>query len=226
MLLWNFVNLIDAEGGWLMRLVVVLLAAFAGTRLLGYLFSKLSQKFEGHNLVMQQAFIRALYKPAAYLIWFFVLLFAVNLVTDHYLTEHLSECLNSSIRVVLVLAISWFFLRWKHSAIVSISERRAADERGKIHVIGKLLTAAILVMTLFFLMEATGQSVQTLLAFGGISGLALAIASQEIIANFFGGFMIFINRPFEEQEQIVVPSSNLEGTVVEIGWYQTELLGS
>ena len=28
---------------------------------------------------------------------------------------------------------------------------------------------------------------QTLIAFGGIGGLALAFASQQVVANFFGG---------------------------------------
>ena len=226
MFLWNFVNLLDAEGGWLARLAALLVGAFVGTRILGYLFEKMSQQFEGHHLLLQKAFIRALYKPLAALIWFFVLLYSVNLVTDRYFSERFSEWSDMLIRVVLVFFAAWFLLRWKHSALIAICERRPVSERGKVHIMGKLLTAAICIMTFFFLMEATGQSVQTLLAFGGISGLALAIASQEIIANFFGGLMIFINRPFEEQEQISLPSSNFEGTVQEIGWYQTELLGS
>jgi MscS family membrane protein len=73
------------------------------------------------------------------------------------------------------------------------------------------------------LLEATGRSFSTLIAFGGIGGLALAFASQEIISNFFGGFMIYITQPFAIDDWILLPDLSVEGVVEQIGWYTTHI---
>ena len=72
-------------------------------------------------------------------------------------------------------------------------------------------------------MEVTEQSMNTLIAFGGVGGLAIAFASQEIVANFFGGLMIYITHPFGINDWIDVPEHKIEGYVEEIGWYMTRL---
>ena len=56
-----------------------------------------------------------------------------------------------------------------------------------------------------------------------IGGLALAFASQEIIANFFGGFMIYLTQPFTIGDWILIPDHQIEGIVEEIGWYMTRI---
>jgi MscS family membrane protein len=60
-----------------------------------------------------------------------------------------------------------------------------------------------------------------LLTFGGISGAALAFASQSMIANFFGGLFIYFDRPFVIGDWISSPEKNLEGHVEHIGWRLT-----
>jgi MscS family membrane protein len=55
----------------------------------------------------------------------------------------------------------------------------------------------------------TGSSLNTLIAFGGISGLALAFASQEVIASFFGGLMTYITQPFVIGDWIILPEKNI-----------------
>jgi len=64
---------------------------------------------------------------------------------------------------------------------------------------------------------------QTLVAFGGIGGLALAFASQQVIANFFGGVMVYVTRPFTIGENVIIPEKNIEGRIEQIGWYMTRI---
>lgn len=52
------------------------------------------------------------------------------------------------------------------------------------------------------------------------SGVAIGFAGREIISNFFGGFMIFLTRPFSVGEWIrSIEEPELNGTVEDIGWY-------
>jgi MscS family membrane protein len=60
------------------------------------------------------------------------------------------------------------------------------------------------------------------MAFGGVGAAALGFAAKEVIANFFGGMMLWINRPFVLGDYISLPDrGGLEGVIEEIGWYLT-----
>jgi MscS family membrane protein len=126
-----------------------------------------------------------------------------------------------------VLAFAWFLFRWKkfvvRHLVIKSKNREITFDQGKIGAIDKLLTVAIAFLTILVILEVTDRSVNTLIAFGGIGGLALAFASQEIIANFFGGFMIYLTQPFTVGDWIQLPDHSIEGNVEEIGWYMTRV---
>jgi len=224
-ILWNFVNLIDAEGGWLVQLVITLTCVAIITHLLKIVLHRLHKKFEETHQVWKDTFVRAIYRPVSYYIWLVTLTHSVNLISDQLLSRHFLDEAKMALSVLAVLTVSWFLLAWKKNLLEVLVAKQKAHEiqmdTGRIVGFGKLATMFTLVVTGLLLMEVTGQSFKTLIAFGGISGLALAIASQEIIANFFGGLMIYITQPFTVQDYILLPSSNLEGYVEDIGWYQT-----
>lgn len=67
------------------------------------------------------------------------------------------------------------------------------------------------------------MSLSGLLAFGGIGGIALAMASKDILSNLFSGIMLYFDRPFNIGDWISSPDREIEGTVVEIGWRLTKI---
>jgi len=54
-----------------------------------------------------------------------------------------------------------------------------------------------------------------------IGGLALALAAQDTLKNFFGSIMIFIDRPFQVGDWI--SSGDIDGTVEEVGFRATRI---
>jgi MscS family membrane protein len=61
------------------------------------------------------------------------------------------------------------------------------------------------------------------LAFGGIGGIAIGFAAKDLLANFFGGLMIYMDRPFNVGDWIRSPDREIEGTVENIGWRLTRI---
>ena len=59
------------------------------------------------------------------------------------------------------------------------------------------------------------------LTIGGIGGAGIAFASKDVVANFFGGIVVMLNRPFKVGDHIV--SGKVEGKVTRIGLYATLL---
>ena len=59
--------------------------------------------------------------------------------------------------------------------------------------------------------------------FDCLVGLAVGFAAKDLLANFFGGLMIYMDRPFNVGEWIRSPDKEIEGTVEKIGWRLTTI---
>lgn len=77
-------------------------------------------------------------------------------------------------------------------------------------------SAALIILDLF------GVQIAPLLAGLGIAGLAVALALQESLANFFAGVYILADRPIRPGDFIELENGK-SGTVEEIGWRSTRI---
>jgi MscS family membrane protein len=89
--------------------------------------------------------------------------------------------------------------------------------------VGKLLRASVAITAVLICLQTLGFSVSGVLAFGGIGGIAVGFAARDLLANFFGALMIFMDRPFSVGDWVRSPDRNIEGTVEEIGWRLTRI---
>jgi MscS family membrane protein len=89
--------------------------------------------------------------------------------------------------------------------------------------LGRLVRLILLVIIIMIVMQNYGYSISGILAFGGIGGIAVGFAAKDILANFFGGLMIYLDRPFKVGDWIRSPDKQIEGTVEDIGWRQTRI---
>ncbi|WP_139280569.1 mechanosensitive ion channel family protein, partial [Vibrio parahaemolyticus] len=86
--------------------------------------------------------------------------------------------------------------------------------------VGRLFIITIGVLTI---MQAFGLSLSGLLTFGGVGGLIVGLAAKDLLSNFFGGLMIYFDRPFKVGDWIRSPDRQIEGTVERIGWRMTSI---
>ena len=61
----------------------------------------------------------------------------------------------------------------------------------------KLLSVLTLVVAAVFGLQALGLDVNSVLAIGGVGGLAVGLAGREILENLFTGLIILSSNPFE-----------------------------
>lgn len=102
-----------------------------------------------------------------------------------------------------------------------------------LHVFSVLRTVVNMVIWIVGIasgLNSIGFEVSAILAGLGIGGMALALASQDTVANFFGGVLVLTQRPFKVGERIEVAGIN--GWVHQVGlrhtiiknWYGREVL--
>lgn len=79
----------------------------------------------------------------------------------------------------------------------------------------------IIIGSIYLLRTISGKPLSALLAGLGIGGLAIALASQDTLKNFFGSIMIMLDKPFNIGHRIVADGH--DGTVENIGFRSTRV---
>ena len=106
------------------------------------------------------------------------------------------------------------------SKLASRTESTLDDQL--VPLIRKSLKAFVVIIgTLFVLKEGLDLDIIPFLTGLSIGGVAIALAAQDTIKNFFGSIMIFLDRPFQVGDWIT--SGDLDGTVEEVGFRSTRV---
>jgi len=127
----------------------------------------------------------------------------------------------------IVLCIAWFLLRF--IGRVSVNIVKARQERGvdvdptTVDALGKLARLVTFIVAVVVIAQTVGFQITGLLALGGVGGIAVGFAAKDMLANFFGGLAIYLDRPFVVGEWIRSPDKSIEGTVEYISWRHTRV---
>jgi MscS family membrane protein len=220
----NLSKIFEGQSGALVQTLGIILFVLIFNFLIKALLFKLRLRFEKEEKIWKLSFVSALYKPLNYFVWFIASIGAIDTVLSALFNFHLAN-IHLVLSIGAVLAFGWFLLSWNtkvvHLMIEMSHNQKIALSPGKLDLLSKLATISVIFITIFLLMDVTGHNMQTLIAFGGIGGLALAFASQQVISNFFGGLMVYMTQPFTIGERIYLPERQIEGYIEEIGWYLT-----
>ncbi|KAK4535471.1 hypothetical protein CDCA_CDCA05G1496 [Cyanidium caldarium] len=129
----------------------------------------------------------------------------------------------------IIVAATMFILRWIDKIRLRFlrapdSQKRGVDQ-AQVDAVSRVATVATVTIALLISLDTFGVNIKTVLAFGGIGGVAIGFAGREVISNFFSGFMIYLTRPFSVGEWIrsINDDDPIDGFVEDIGWYLTRV---
>jgi MscS family membrane protein len=129
--------------------------------------------------------------------------------------------------VALIGSAAWFLLRFIGQVARAIEARQAAQgeefDRTTVDALAKLSKLVVLVVFIITVAQTLGFQIGGLLALGGVGGIAVGLAAKDLLANFFGGLTIYLDRPFSVGDWIRSPDKNIEGTVEYISWRHTRI---
>ena len=211
-------NLIDT---WVYEVFAVVLAVLIAAFIAKIIFNKLAAKANKSHTPWDDALIHSIRKPLRYSLLILGISYAAEIAGSQ--TEAIIFQSIDSIRYVLIIAMfAWglisFVRRFEDATIKQRLQNGQSVDRTTIHAIGKLLRTAIFITTTLVVLQTLGFSISGVLAFGGIGGIAIGFAAKDLLANFFGGLVIYLDRPFTVGDWIRSPDRQIEGTVESIGW--------
>jgi len=122
--------------------------------------------------------------------------------------------------VILVLLTAYRLVDYLDAFIVVEGDNMAA-RRSLASVAESIGRLAVVVVGFFVVAGLFGVNLNGLIAGLGITGLALALAARDSVANVFGAISIIVDQPFNVGDWIIV--EDVEGEVVTIGLRTTTL---
>ncbi len=212
---------------WIAQVFVVVFAALVVSYIARRLLERLHLRLEKTRNPWDDALVEALKRPVRVLIWIVGIAFAAEIVyreTDASIFAAIDPLRN----VGVILCMVWFLVR----LVAGVQERvlRKHAQEGEadydpttVDAVSKLIRASIFITGALVALQTLGFSVSGVLAFGGIGGIAVGFAAKDLLANFFGGLMIYLDRPFSVGDWIRSPDREIEGTVEAIGWRLTRI---
>ncbi|MGK0405387.1 MAG: MscS family membrane protein [Oleispira sp.] len=122
-------------------------------------------------------------------------------------------------QLAALIVIAWGV--WRFISGIEIKQLDKGNDPTTVQLVGKVTKLTLTVLIILPIFQVLGISISGMLAFGGMGGLIVGMAAKDLLANFFGSIMIYLDRPFNVGDWIRSPDRNIEGTVESIGFRLT-----
>ncbi len=208
---------------------IVILGATALLHLLSQqLMAYLTVKAKRFNLVFGEAALKAMSLPLHLLYWVMALSLCCTMILDPkkypLIVAPYLQIRKIAIIIILCWAVLRFIRRIETLYIQTSAQHHKVIDKTFVYALSRLATITVFILGLLIVMQMMNIPVAGLLTFGGIGGAGIAFASKELLANFFGGLIIYMDKPFKVGDWIRSPDKNIEGIVDYIGWRITRIL--
>lgn len=188
-----------------------------------HLLALTAKKFQRLNKYVPSAFVGSLAKTIDFAAFAIGLRIGFGFLT---LGPQTRAFIDGTISILLVLTATWLVYRLVDVVICWLEQVNGRIGNRLDNMLIPLVRGILrfLVIIFAFLQIATYYSdkpLTSILAGLGIGGLAVALAAQDTIKNFFGSMVIFVDKPFALGDTITV--DNNKGTVESVGIRSTRL---
>ena len=220
----DWLTFIYTEHFWMLQVFAVVFSVLFFNFIQKRVLTRLYERLRKTGNLWDDALVNAIQKPLSVFIWIVGMAFAAEIV-QRKTGAIIFEAIGPVRDIGVITTVGWFLLRLASNIEDNIiSKHKRAGEKvdqTTVDAIGKLIRISIVITCVLVGVQSLGYSVSGVLAFGGVGGIAVGFAAKDLLANFFGGLMIYLDRPFEVGDWVRSPDRDIEGTIEKIGWRLT-----
>ncbi len=213
------------ENSWGRLLVSfgIILLTYVARKIVGYLFENWLHRIAAKtSWEFDDKMVPALRGPVGWMVFVIGLFIALTVLN---LSEEWDTAIVLGVKAATMTIVFWAILRAVDvfaETMMGLAKRRDMAVYGFIPLIQKAARTFLFIVAVILVVQNMGYSVSSLLAGLGIGGLAVALAAQETLGNFFGSVSLVADRPFKVGDWIQV-GSKVDGDVEEIGLRSTKV---
>jgi MscS family membrane protein len=217
---------IEVMGNQLWRIIalfgVILVTLLLG-RIVRFFLEKIGEKVEAQDRPVAAITLKALGRGIV------LLLASIGIVSALPILElkaKVAEVSNTVSAILLTVGVG-YFLYW----LAEIPSTWLAGMRGEkeskldammLPILRKSLRVTVVILVLVQIAQIlSDKPITSIIAGLGIGGLAIALAAQDSLKNFFGSIVLFVDKPFEVGERVVIDGH--DGPIEEVGLRSTKI---
>lgn len=210
---------------WVTQIFLISLATVTLNFILMRVIDILDHYITRSGTLWDDALLAAARLPVRLVIWVIGLSISINVlrqVSDTAIFAYAPEVR----RVAFVIIGALFLTRLIHYVeqnLVDPEKMQQPMDETTASAVGKLLRVSVIITAILIIMQTLGYSISGVIAFGGMGGIAVGFAARDMLANFFGALMIYLDQPFKVGDWVCSPDREIEGTVEDIGWRLTRI---
>lgn len=214
---------------WIFEIAIIAIVGFFINYISSRAIKKLQKKLSRARHFWKVIFFKSIQTPISNLIPLLSLALILDILYREFSIEILShgKLIKQTLIIVTISLCGVSFVRKAQDFFIKkLNDAENPDltlDRATIDGISMVALILIYVISALLLLQVFGFNIGGLLALGGVGGIAIGFASKDLLSNFFGGLMIYFDRPFQVGDWIRSPDKDIEGTVMKIGWRQTEV---
>lgn len=208
---------------WL-EAVVILVAGWLLGKAISWLGSSFFSRLAARTTnKVDDELVQALRRPTVLLVTLISMIMGYQRLSAPALVD---KWMERFFHVAIVLAVTWALGRVLDTFVGAIMRNRSerSDDAGSgqfIPVVRSSIKFLLWGLGIVVALNNAGYDVGALLAGIGIGGLALAMAAKDTLANIFGGFTVFTDKPFRVGDRVRL--SGYDGIVQEVGIRSTRI---
>ncbi len=149
--------------------------------------------------------------------WIFILSIYTSIVISFNPQGEYQYYLVSTIFVLFIFSLTWFTANSSSKIIHARSKKLASTS-----IFISIVRISIYLLGLLIILNYFHQDISWLLGTLGIAGLAVALALQDTLSNFFAGMYLIASRQIKPGHYVKLNSGE-EGVIVDINWRSTTL---
>jgi len=205
------------ENVWIAKIFAIVFLTLLFDTIQKVVLRRLQKRLLRTKTIWDDALVYSLRAPASVIVWI-VGLSLIGAVLNFGMTETFRS-------LGIIIVVAWALIRFVRQIEERVIGRGEISEekidRTTAYAIAQLVRVSVLITAGLVGLETLGINISAILAFGGIGGIAVGFAAKDMLANFFGGLMIYLDRPFAVGDWVRSSDRNIEGTVERIGWRLT-----
>jgi len=209
---------------WLLEIFIVIVVFLLVYKLLSILIKKFQLRFRISHHWTIEVFLKAIRKPLRYFFFLMCLIVIIGVIDEHTMLFNWFST-KATTKVLLVVSFTWCMISFiKLTQQHVLYHSRRLYDKTSVLAFGQVGIAVVIVISILTTLQIMGVNLAGILAFGGFSGIAVGFAAKDLLANFFGAIMVYMDKPFKVGDWIKSPEKEIEGEVESIGWRQTKII--
>lgn len=217
------VNLGENTGTRMLFCLGIILLTFVVRRIVIYFFENWLNRIAAKtSWEFDDKMVPAMRGPISWLVFVIGIFLALSMLS---FSPELDTAIILGFKAATMTVIFWGILRAVDvfaETMTGLAKARDLGVHGFIPLMQKAARTFLVIVAVILVVQNLGYSVSSLLAGLGIGGLAVALAAQETLGNFFGSVSLVADRPFKVGDWIQV-GSKIDGDVEEIGMRSTKV---